>query len=360
MKTLPVEAVIEEISNRVTAYPRLLPVGSRSKSALSHRGDYELLSLEAQSGFLEYQPSEYTFTALAGTRLDMIDRMLADHGQFLPFDPPLVDAGATLGGTVAAGLSGSGRYRYGGARDFLLGVKYIDGSGQLVRAGGKVVKNSAGFDIPKLMIGSLGYFGALVELSFKVFPRPAEFATLIQPYASLNEALEHMIRISTTPLDLICLDLLPQEGTFNLIIRIGGLPDSFPARFQRLQGILGGGEILDGEPEKELWWGVREFNWLPESSRLLKVPLTPARIPDLDLFLSGHAALRRYTVGGNLAWVAWSGDTQTLDQALNNQQLSGLAVLGPPGSTRLGTRSGASFARRIKQALDPLGRWAEV
>ena len=108
--------------------------------------------------------------------------MLAEHGQYLPFDPPLAAAGATLGGTVAAGLSGPGRYRYGGVRDFVLGVRFVDGMGNLVRGGGKVVKNAAGFDFPKLMVGSLGRLGVLAELSFKVFPQPPAFATLAVSY----------------------------------------------------------------------------------------------------------------------------------------------------------------------------------
>ena len=360
MKSFPLEASIEQLGSRVTAHPRLLPIGARSKPALSHRGDYELLTVESLSGVLEYQPSEFTFTALAGTRLETVDHMLAEHGQFLPFDPPLVERGATLGGTVAAGLSGSGRYRFGGARDFLLGVKFLDGNGSLVRAGGKVVKNSAGFDIPKLMVGSLGYFGALVELSFKVFPRPAEYATLIRSYPSLDEALQQLSRLSTAPLDLFCLDLVPQDGKADLIVRIGGLPESFPGRFERLGGLLGGGETLQGLPEIELWRTVREFAWVPEHTRTVKVPLTPQRIPPLDSFLSEHNALRRYSVAGNLAWVAWPGELQALDQRLSDLQLSGLTVLGPPGHTRLGLRTAASFVRRIKQALDPQGRWVEV
>jgi glycolate oxidase FAD binding subunit len=286
--------------------------------------------------------------------------MLTEHGQFLPFDPPLVEAGATLGGTVAAGLSGSGRYRYGGVRDFLLGVKYIDGNGQLVRAGGKVVKNSAGFDIPKLMVGSLGYFGALIELSFKVFPRPDSYATLISTYPDLLSAIQSMIRLSTAPLDLFCLDLFPKESSIDLLVRIGGLPESFTARLARLRSLAGNGDILEGIPENELWRSVREFTWLPEDSRVIKVPLSPQRIPALDAFLSQNRANRRYSVGGNLAWIAWTGAAHDLDRVLHQQQLSGVAVLGPPGFTRYGTRTGVTFTHRIKQALDPGSRWVEV
>src|SRR4029450_4463398 len=90
---------------------------------------------------------------------------LAARGQSLRCDPFLLDAGATLGGTVAAGLSGPGRFRYGGLRDFILGVRFVDGLGRLMHMGGKVVKNAAGFDLPKFLVGSLGRFGVLAELT---------------------------------------------------------------------------------------------------------------------------------------------------------------------------------------------------
>ncbi len=159
---------IDEVRDAVTSHDRIKVCAGNSKPALT---DGANLSLQSLNGVLEYQPSEYTFTALAGTRISEVEDLLAQNRQYLPFDPPLAAAGATVGGTVAAGLSGSGRYRYGGVRDFLIGVTFISGDGRTVSGGGKVVKNAAGFDIPKLMVGSLGRFGVLVELTFKVFPR---------------------------------------------------------------------------------------------------------------------------------------------------------------------------------------------
>ena len=162
---------------------RVLPRGGGSKPALSGtalaaRLGLAEMEMTAIAGVVEYDPDELTFTALAGTRLLDILPLLASNGQYLPFDPLFVEHGATLGGTVAAGASGSGRYHFGGVRDFILGVRYINSEGQLVRGGGKVVKNAAGFDLPKLMVGSMGSLGVLVELSFKVFPRPEAYATL--------------------------------------------------------------------------------------------------------------------------------------------------------------------------------------
>src|SRR5574337_979115 len=122
-------ASIADLQAAVRDHVRLLPRGGGTKPALSTPAEgVESLDLSSLSGVIEYNPGEYTFTALAGTRVSDVQGMLAEHGQYLPFDPPLVERGATLGGTVAAGLSGPGRYRYGGVRDFILGVRLVDGS----------------------------------------------------------------------------------------------------------------------------------------------------------------------------------------------------------------------------------------
>ena len=160
-----------------TTTPRLLAVGAGTKLKLS-AVDGVKVSTSGLSGILEYDASEFTFTALAGTPVREIAAALKERGQYLPFDPMLAEAGATLGGTVAAGLSGPGRFRFGGIRDFILGVRFVDGAGRLLRMGGKVVKNAAGFDLPKFFVGSLGRFGVLAELTFKVFPRGAATLTL--------------------------------------------------------------------------------------------------------------------------------------------------------------------------------------
>src|SRR5574337_434051 len=120
---------IEEVQSAVRDGAQILPRGGGTKPALSTPTDgATTLDLTGLSGVLEYNPGEFTFTALAGTRVAEVQALLDSHGQYLPFDPPLAGQGATLGGAVAAGLSGPGRYRYGGVRDFILGVRWIDRS----------------------------------------------------------------------------------------------------------------------------------------------------------------------------------------------------------------------------------------
>ncbi|MEW5871161.1 MAG: FAD-binding protein [Chloroflexota bacterium] len=349
--------------------PRLLPRGGGSKPGLSTPAQSaQTLEMSGLSGISAYVPEEFTFTALAGTRLAEVNRALEENGQYLPFDPPLVERGATLGGTVAAGLSGPGRYHYGGLRDFLLGVRFVDGQGNLVQAGGQVVKNAAGFDLPKLMIGSRGSLGALVELSFKVFPRPPAYATLRCQCASLEEALQAMQRAAGSRLDVDALDLEPSQGGYILWVRLAGLAEIMDARLERLTGqvaeaLQGESQVLQGPDERQLWRLVNEFAWVPAEWSLVKVPLTPGRIAALESALERKPILRRYMAGGQAAWLALEGPPQELRGLLEEHRLSGLVLFGPPGAACLGewvAGAGKTFYRRVKTALDPVGRFVEA
>ncbi len=240
---------IDAVQQAVTNAAHIAIRGGGSKAALhATQPAATLLDLRKLSGILEYEPGEYTFTALAGTPLSEVEAALAAHNQYLPFDPPLAQQGATLGGTVAAGLSGSGRYRFGGVRDFLIGVRFVDGQGRLVRGGGKVVKNAAGFDLPKLMVGSLGGLGVLVELSFKVFPQPPHYRSLTAHYRELAPALTAMQRLAESRFDLYALDLAvePAQGEqrYTLWARLGGLPNVFAAAHRTVTQSSGNGRNI--------------------------------------------------------------------------------------------------------------------
>jgi glycolate oxidase FAD binding subunit len=366
MDDLTITNTISEIQDIVRSQPHVAPRGCGSKTGLFDPSPAAVpLELGGLSGMLEYQPEEYTFTALAGTPLTEVEQALAEHGQYLPFDPPLGSRGATLGGTVAAGLSGPGRYRYGGVRDFILGAQFIDGQGELVHSGGKVVKNAAGFDLSKWMVGSLGGYGALVVLSFKVFPRPAAYASVQADYPDLAAALDGLMRLTGAPFDLYGLDLVPDKERATLLARLGGPPETFPKRTARLEDLLASPatpdcRVLEGAAEASLWQAARECDWLPTGQALVKIPLTPGRVAALDARLGEAGATRRYSVGANLAWVAWPGTLEALEALLSEQQLAGLVVLGPPGKPRLGMHTGEAFARRVKQALDPAGKFGAL
>ncbi len=337
---------------------RLLPRGGCSKPALSTaQAGVTTLNLDGLSGMTEYDASEYTFTALAATPLAEIAGALAANGQGLPFDPPLAEQGATLGGTIAAGLSGPRRWRFGGLRDFILGVRFVDGRGRLVRGGGKVVKNAAGFDLPKLLVGSLGRLGILTEATFKVFPSPPAFATLRVPCASLAAAQTLLGRIATTPLELEAADLtLSDEGPV-LHLRLGGMANVMDERMARLRAFVGDGAVMEGEAD--FWRGQNGFAWAAPSYALAKVPMKPQNLLALDSALAQTGARRSYSVGGNLAWVAWPGDVGALDALLRAEALTGLLLRGEASSPLLGRRMSATTMARVKNVLDPERRFLD-
>ena len=344
---------IQRIQEAIRSGSSLRSVGGGSKAALSAEGN---LSLAGLSGVLEYEPSEYTFTALAGTPLHEVETLLKEHGQYLPFDPPFVSAGATLGGTVAAGLSGPGRFRYGGVRDFLLGVTFVSGEGKLVTGGGKVVKNAAGFDFPKLMVGSLGTFGVLVELTFKVFPRPEAYATLDVDTGSLEDAVNAVQKLAVSPFEPACLDFEPSGRLF---VRIGGTAAVLGERLGRIQALIGReGEISKDDADEAVWREAREFAWIPEGHSLIKIPLNPQKVTSLERVLEPHDAPRRYSVGGNILWLAWpEGVGERELRTLLNLNLSALALTGAWETPLLGVKRNA-FMERIVSVLDPEGKFA--
>src|SRR5258708_18668706 len=271
-------ANIDEVQKAVAESSHIVVRGAGTKPGLcAPDGGLTALDLSALSGVLEYEPGEFTFTALAGTPVAVVARLLAEHGKYLPFDPPLAERGATLGGTVAAGVSGSGRYRFGGVRDFILGVRFVDGTGALVRGGGKVVKNAAGFDLPKLMVGSLGQYGVLAEFSFKVFPRPEATLSIHAMFPTLAAALPPLQRVYTAPLDVDALDLaFGAQSQAELWVRLGGLQAVLAARAERIGSLLGGAEVVTGDDEAAVWREGRELPLVPGGWGLVKVPLSPA------------------------------------------------------------------------------------
>ncbi|MER3482505.1 MAG: 2-hydroxy-acid oxidase [Meiothermus sp.] len=369
----------QEIQEAVRTHPTLLPRGGGTKSALSTSQEGQtVLEMTDLSGVLEYNPSEYVFVAQAGTPVADVEKLLAQHGQYLPFDPPFVEAGATLGGTVAAGLSGPLRQRYGGVRDFILGVKFVDGEGNLIKGGGKVVKNAAGFDTPKLMVGSLGRLGVLTEVAFKVFPFPKATTTLKVTFDSLQTALNTLTKLASSSFEFYALDLETNPPT--LTLRIGGLSEALPPRLNRLLEFLGNPPedhilLMEGDKERGYWQWVNRLEW--GLGYLVKVPVQPKKIPALEAALG--MGMRRYLSAGNLLYLVWLDKIATLDALLKSQELSGLVLKGNTEpvyqdtlqaahsagryatnleSPLIGVNLGQAFGERVTTALDPSGRFS--
>lgn len=346
-------STIEELKEAVVELRRAKVSGGGTKPALSQDAT---ISTRRLKGIVGYDPGEFTFTAHAGTPLSEIRDMLAEHGQFLPFDPPLVQAGSTLGGAVAAGLSGPGRLRFGGLRDFLLGARLVTGEGRIVFGGGKVVKNAAGFDIPKLMVGAHGQFGVLAELTFKVFPRVESYATLETTCSGLDAALELQATVAASPLEPACLDLLAPN---RLLIRVGGRRAAQDARLDRLRQLCNDqGEVHRDEQDEQIWHQARELTWAPKDHWLVRIAISPADIPKLDPLLEMLGAERRYSAAGNAAWLSCPGEVERdrLDDICVSMSRAGVVLRGPTQRPILGRQVGEGFRRRLRGVFDPQGR----
>lgn len=343
-------ATLDELAAAVRSAPRVIAVGGGTKPRLAAVGaDVARISTAKLGGIVDYEPSEFTFTALAGTPLRDIVAALGEKGQYLPFDPPLAGAGATLGGTVAAGLSGPGRFRFGGLRDFILGVRFVDGEGRLLRLGGRVVKNAAGFDVPKFFVGSAGRFGVLGEITFKVFPRPAVRRTLCLPVADANALPAIFAAAGAARWELDALEADPAAPA--VWLRLGGPAAALDALAAEIFARWPGRTVPEAEAAAH-WTAISEFSWAPAGGTLAKYALAPGQVPAFAAALAAAPGAKGWIgAGGNVGYVAvpagaalpgWAGAGVTL-------RGNGPLWLGPPPR--------AEVMRAVKAALDPVNRF---
>jgi glycolate oxidase FAD binding subunit len=252
-------------------------------------------------------------------------------------------------------------------RDFLIGVRFVDGRGILVRGGGNVVKNAAGFDYPKLMVGGLGRLGVITEVTFKVFPAPKELATVEASYRNVEGAVNALVKLSRSRFTMEALDLVPTSGGASLLIRLGGLPTALGDRVARITSYLfeeGGAEqISPAFPEEgvEYWRETASMSWVPDDHLLAKVPVTPRKIREADPVWASQGAIRRYVAGGQNAWLAWPASRKGLDASLQTFGLPGVILRGNSGrSPWVGALQGEGFLKRIAAALDPDNRFGAL
>jgi glycolate oxidase FAD binding subunit len=351
-----IPASVGELKEVVLSNTCLLPAGGGTKWIRRESSSPVIpVSLSHFNGIVEYQPDEYTITARAGTPVCELAAALAKNGQYLPFDPPFVSEGATLGGMIASGLSGSGSQRYGRLRDFMLAIEFMTGDGRLVRGGAKVVKNSAGFDLPKLMVGSLGRFGFLTEVTLKVFPAPATRRNLRITCHSFDDALDQMVRLNRSQLVLDALDLLPPD---TLLIQLGGQTDAMGERIGRLRSFLEREvEVLtDTNPDLDR----RSANDTDPAHCLVKVAVRPSMIFRFHQAIRREGVSCRYLFGGATAWIKWAGPSKDLVSILRERSFTGLLFRGPGVPHLIGPMTGPGFAERIKKTLDPDDRFPPI
>ncbi|MDP2708417.1 MAG: glycolate oxidase subunit GlcE, partial [Burkholderiales bacterium] len=304
----------------------------------------EALGVGAYRGIVDYEPTELVITARAGTPLAEIEAVLRDKGQMLAFEPPHFGSSSTLGGCIAAGLSGPRRPYTGAARDFVLGVRMLDGAGNDLRFGGQVMKNVAGFDVSRLMAGSLGTLGVILEVSLKMLPLPAMETTLRRAQAAA-EAVALVNEWAGRP--------LPVSATAwtdgNLMVRLSGAAAAVDAAAKKL-----GGERIAAEAAARFWQGIREhtdpfFNSGPRLWRLsLKSTTPPLNLPGTQLI----------EWGGALRWLATDADAQTVRAAAALS--GGHATLFRGGDKSTGVFQPLPPAlqtihRKLKRSFDPAG-----
>jgi glycolate oxidase FAD binding subunit len=355
MSTLPAPASVKELAEVVRSCPRLLALGAGTKPRLSAI-DVPKVSMLRLRGIVEYEPSEFTFTAMAGTPVRELAETLAARGQYLPFDPLLLDAGATLGGTVAAGVSGPGRLRFGGLRDFILGVQFVDGLGRVLRMGGKVVKNAAGFDLPKFFVGSLGRFGALAELTFKVFPAPASTLTLKLAAKNIETAAGILMEVARGRWEAQALEILP--GGCDVCLRLAGPAEALKEIARDILARWPGQELPDAEAQS-IWFELRELRWAHTQGPLIKIALTSADVPALYHALHPIEGVGIHVSGGgNMAFVSMPATDQgaMLSELLRKLSLSAVTLRGD-APLWCGTRRSPNLAQSVKYALDPENRF---
>ncbi len=357
----------QELRDFVLSHRSIQIVGRETKTPLVQTiAEAERVSLVQLNRILDHQPSEFLVTTQAGVSIAELSQTLATHGQYLPFNPPLGELGASVGGTVAAGLSGPARMRHGGLRDFIVGIRLIDGLGQAIAGGGKVVKNAAGYDFPKLLVGSCGNLGVITEVTFKVFPQPVAARTLHIACPSLADTVQLQSALAKLPIEWSAIDLI---APVQLVVRFEGSQEYLDAATARIKNlatsIQPGLEVETVADETLFWKPFDDGSLIAKNQWLLRVPMTPSQLMDLDRETEPLTAARRYSVAGNLAWFTIAEWTQVspLSDCLAQFGLGGTILLGPPipdapsNRVHIGKRPSPSMLKRVKSALDPDGRF---
>jgi glycolate dehydrogenase FAD-binding subunit len=283
----------------IDQYKTAIHIAAESKRALCIRGsgskdfygnppataNNDVLDVTAYSGIIDYEPTELVVTARAGTRLADLQSALDQHGQMLAFEPPYFGKDATLGGCVAAGLSGPRRATAGAVRDFVLGVRMLDGKGEDLRFGGQVMKNVAGYDVSRLMVGAMGTLGVLLEVSLKVLPKPSAELTLCMPMNEA-EAMKKMNQLAGKPLPISATCYCDD----NLFLRLSGAESAVQAAHAK----LGGEALVEGDA---FWASVREqtHDFFQSGNVLwrlsIKSTMPPLALPGAQL-IEWHGSLR--------------------------------------------------------------------
>jgi glycolate oxidase FAD binding subunit len=336
-----IDALCERVLQAAAAGTALRIRGGGSKDFYGGAAVGELLDTREFAGIVAYEPRELVLTVGAGTPLRDVEAALVAERQMLAFEPPHFGPGATIGGAVAAGLSGPRRPYAGAVRDFVLGANIVNGKGEALAFGGRVIKNVAGYDVSRLMTGALGTLGVLTEISFKVLPLPVA-ETTIRLEMTEAQAIEAMNRWAGQPLPLSA--TCWHAGT--LTTRLSGAASAVSSARVK----LGGEEVPGGA---NFWAGLREQT----AAHFAGAPLWRISVPQT----TGPLAVVQPQLiewGGGVRWITGALDADALRREV-------AARGGHVTLFRGGDKSVAVFQplapaiakihRRLKDAFDPAG-----
>lgn len=335
--------ILERVRDAASSATALNIEGGGSKQFYGHRSSSgATLETGGHRGILDYTPSELVISARAGTPLAELEATLAQEGQMLAFEPPHFGAHATLGGSIACGLSGPRRPWSGAARDFVLGITCINGHGERLRFGGQVMKNVAGYDLSRTLTGSLGTLAVMLEIHLRVLPRPEHDLTLVRD-CSATEAIRHCSQWSGQPLPLSA--ACHYDG--RLYLRLSGSQ----------QGVQAAAEKIGGDRDREstrFWEDLREqqLPFFGGNQPLWRISVPPASPP---LELDGDSLLD------------WGGAQRWLRSELSATDIrSCVAAAGGHATLFRGDNHGAgifhplqpallALHQRLKHSFDPAG-----
>lgn len=332
----------EIIRDAVDADTRINLIGGDSKSFYGREPLGKAVDVTANSGIINYQPTELVITVRGGTQISEIETVLDERNQMLGFEPPCLNQHSTIGGVIAAGLSGSRRPFSGAVRDYILGCKIINGYAEILSFGGTAMKNVAGYDLSRLMAGSMGTLGVILEVSLKVIPRPEQEATWFIEIGA-DQVIAKMA-------DLL-VQSIPFSGMFfdghRLFYRLSGTDDAI----NQLAGTIGGEQLQDN---KQFWSEVNHHahNYFQDETPLWRISVPPATD---QISLAGQFA---YDWGGALRWLKSEEASSHVFQVIGD--IGGHATLFRHGRHRETVFQPLpehlmQIQQRLKHAFDPKG-----
>jgi len=337
-----IESTIARVRSAQAGGTPLAIRGGGSKAFYGGVTTGEWLEMRPYSGIIDYEPKELVLTVRAGTTLAEVEAAMAAEGQMLPFEPPHFAPGATIGGTVATGLSGPRRPYTGAVRDFVLGTRIISGKAEDLQFGGRVIKNVAGYDVSRLMTGAMGTLGVLLDVSFKVLPQPTEQVTLRQTMDEAT-AIRRFNEWAGQPLPISATSW--HDGV--AMLRLSGAAAGVRAAREKL-----GGDLVAAAEADSFWRDLRDhraaFFASAEPLWRLSVPSTSAPLQlDLPQWIEW---------GGALRWVRGLAEVVQLRQKV--EAIGGHVTLFRHGDKSAGVFHPlqpvlARIHRNLKTSFDP-------